>query len=149
MRQQLRPDARVHGVITDGGSYPGVIPATSEAHFFIHAADRVYFNEVIQKFKSCAEGAAIATGTRVDFHYYDYQFDNMVNNMVLASRVRDYLVEFGSVSFAPCRTFFGPIELGNLSHVIPCIHLLVNITDGSVYHAARRILFLGGQLPGG
>ena len=66
MRQQLRPDARVHGVITNGGSYPGVIPATSEAHFFIHAADRVYLNEVIQKFKSCAEGAAIATGTRVE-----------------------------------------------------------------------------------
>ena len=36
-RQQFRPDQRVHGVITNGGDKPNIIPAESESHYYIRA----------------------------------------------------------------------------------------------------------------
>ena len=68
-----------------------------------------------------------------NFHYYDYQFDNMVNRTRLGQPGAITWSSLVPVPLAPCRTFSAPSILGNLSHVIPCIHLLVNITDGSVY----------------
>src|SRR5712692_7833565 len=65
MRQQLRPDARVHGIITAGGSAANVIPDYAAARFSIRALDRRYQQEVLRRFIAAAEVAALATGTRL------------------------------------------------------------------------------------
>lgn len=134
MRASLRDDARIHGVITQGGITPSIIPSHAEAHFYLHARDRVYLEEMIKKFEAAAEAAAVATSTRVEFDHYPYQFNDMVNNLTLAGRVRDYLVgEFAFGSFGPRSEFFGPVDLGNVSHFIPSIHILVDIGQGTLY----------------
>ncbi|HEY7142003.1 MAG TPA: amidohydrolase, partial [Methylomirabilota bacterium] len=65
MRQQLRPDARIHGVITDGGRQPNIIPEYTAAAFYLRSLDKVYLQEVRRRFEAAAEGAATATGCRV------------------------------------------------------------------------------------
>src|SRR5499433_3003927 len=37
MRQQLRPDARIHGVIVKGGDQPNIIPEYTSAEFYLRA----------------------------------------------------------------------------------------------------------------
>lgn len=64
LRQQLRSHARVHGIITDGGKAPNIIPDYAAAHFYVRANDRPYTDEVVGKILQCAEGAALATGCR-------------------------------------------------------------------------------------
>ena len=49
LRQHLRGDARVHGVITHGGSAANVVPDYAEANFFLRAEDRGYLAEVVDK----------------------------------------------------------------------------------------------------
>ena len=65
MRQQLRPDARIHGVITIGGQQPNIIPEYTAADFYLRSLDKVYLQEVRRRFEAAAEGAATATGCRV------------------------------------------------------------------------------------
>jgi amidohydrolase len=129
LRQQMRPDGRIHGVITKGGLAPNVIPDHTEGRFYVRAKDRNYLNLLSEQFKACARGASEATGTKVEFLNYENGFDDMVNNNTLAERMRDYMVEaLGSEPFKRAPDTFGSIDMGNVSHVVPGIHVLVDIT---------------------
>jgi amidohydrolase len=131
LRQQMRPDARVHGIITKGGIAPNIIPEHTEARFYIRAKRRDYLNTLGEQFKACAQGAAMASGTRVEFENYEPSFDDMVNNHTLAERVRDYLVNvLGSGPFERAPESFGSIDMGNVSYVVPAVHLLIDIANG-------------------
>ena len=131
LRQQILPDARIHGIISNGGAAPNIIPDHTMARFYLRAKQRSYLNELNQKFLACVQGAALATGTRFETRMYENPFDDMLNNVVLAERMRDYLIEIigvQKVDRAP--EHFGSIDMGNVSHVVPAVHVLVDITEG-------------------
>jgi amidohydrolase len=64
-RQQIRPEARIHGVITRGGEQANIIPEYTAAEFYLRAPTRDYCKELLRRFEGCAEGAATATGCTV------------------------------------------------------------------------------------
>src|ERR687896_157584 len=53
MRQQLRPDARVHGIIANGGAQPNIIPEYTSAEFYLRAPDTAYCHELLRRFQGC------------------------------------------------------------------------------------------------
>jgi metal-dependent amidase/aminoacylase/carboxypeptidase family protein len=65
LRQHLRDDVRIHGIITDGGKAPNVVPDFAAANFMLRSRDRAYLNEVVDKVRRVAEGAAHLTGARI------------------------------------------------------------------------------------
>jgi amidohydrolase len=139
LRQQLKPDVRIHGIISKGGDAPNVIPEYTEGHFYVRAQQRVYLDEVVKKFYACSEAAAQATGCRLKISKYEEDFDEMVNNLTLAQRVRDYLVDnLGSGPFEYAPVHFGSIDMGNVSHVVPGIHVLVDIANGQAMSPHTR-----------
>jgi amidohydrolase len=140
LRQQIQPDARIHGVIVDGGKAPNIIPDFTMAHFYVRAKKRRYLNELVEKFKGCVQAGASATGTQMTMRYYENSFDDMLSNVTLAKRVRDYMVEaLGVKSFHRSPDTFGSVDMGNVSHVTPAIHILVDIAQGKplVPHTAE------------
>ena len=131
LRQQVRPDARLHGVIVNGGAAPNIIPDHTLGRFYIRAKQRSYLNELRQKFLACVQGAALATGTRCETRLYENPFDDMQNNLVLAERMRDYLSEvLGVAHIERAPEHFGSIDMGNVSHVVPAVHVLVDVAQG-------------------
>jgi amidohydrolase len=130
LRQQARPDARIHGIITKGGVAPGIIPDHTESRFYVRAGDRIYLNELVVHVKSCAQAAALATGTSVEFEPFENSMDEMVNNTPLACRASEYCEALGASPFKLEPDSFGSIDMGNVSRVIPGIHILIDITDG-------------------
>ena len=66
MRQHVRPDVRIHGIITDGGRVPNIIPERAAARFMLRAPKRAQVEEILKRFEACAQGAALATHTEVD-----------------------------------------------------------------------------------
>lgn len=131
MRLEVTPDVRMHGVITKGGEAANIIPEFSQGRFYLRAARRSTLDQVVERFKNCARAGALATGCQVEFSNYESSYDDMLNNMALAGRFRDYMVqELGSGPFLPSPDSFGSIDMGNVSHVVPAIHALVDISDG-------------------
>lgn len=131
LRQQILPDARIHGIISNGGAAPNIIPDHTMGRFYLRAKQRTYLNELNQKFMACVQGAAIATGTRFETRMYENPFDDMLNNLVLAERMRDYLTEIiGVQKVERAPEHFGSIDMGNVSHVVPAVHVLVDVTEG-------------------
>ena len=122
LRQQLRPDARVHGIITKGGTAPNMIPHQTEARFYIRSERRGYLDEVTRKVKNCAAGAAKAAGCRLRVRKFEHSLDNVVNNPTLAALMEKKLRGLGVRDIAPKDEVPGSTDFGNLSRRVPALY---------------------------
>ena len=66
LRQMVPEDVRLMGIITDGGQVVNAIPDFAECKFSIRAARLDTLQDVIDRLKTCAKAAAMATGTRLE-----------------------------------------------------------------------------------
>ena len=67
MREHVPSDARIHYVITRGGGAPNVVPDFAEVYYYCRHPQVETVNEIWQRIVNAAEGAAMGTGTRVDY----------------------------------------------------------------------------------
>ncbi len=156
MRQQLRPDARLHGVITDGGAQPNIIPEYTSAEFYLRALDSAYCHELLRRFEAAAEGAAAATGCRVKVAQDGPMHEPLKPNATMADIFRRNL-EWIDFPEDPDdgEAGFGSTDCGNVSQTIPTIHPYVRISpDGVPGHSrefaewARSPIARAGMLAG-
>lgn len=127
LRQQLKPDVRIHGIITKGGDAVNVIPELTEAEFLVRATEVEYLRQVQEKVRNCARAGALATGCTVEFSE-GLLYENRINNMVMARRFQRYLEAQGVVVSEPDpKAGVGSSDIGNVSRVCPTIHPYVSI----------------------
>ncbi|HZG88528.1 M20 family metallopeptidase [Paenibacillus sp.] len=130
LRQQTASDARIHGVITNGGKAPNVIPDYACADFYVRAATRAYTNELVEKVKRCAEGAALATGCSLEVSNYEFSYDELRTNETLSDAFTSALVELGVPESAiQTGNDHGSLDLGNVSLQCPAAHPYVQVVD--------------------
>ncbi len=65
LRKNMRPEARIQGIITEGGKAPNVVPDRAVADFYIRYPDEVYLAQEAEMVDNAARAAALATGTKV------------------------------------------------------------------------------------
>ena len=136
LRQQLRPDARVHGIITNGGMAPNIIPEAASATFYVRAATLDYMWEVCQKVVACAEGAAHATGAELRTVQLPTVYEPLKLNKTLLGVFKANLERLGLADEPPIPHRWGSSDIGNLSQVIPAIQPYVKIAEtGTPIHS--------------
>ncbi len=127
-RQQLRPQARIHGIVTHGGDAPNIIPEHTAAVFYVRALDPGYLREVVRRFEACAQGAARATGTRAKVTAEPFLYEPMRMNRTLSERFRAHLAAAGvEEDPPPPRPPLASSDVGNVSQVLPTIHPWIGI----------------------
>ena len=89
LRQHLREDVRIHGIISDGGRAPNVVPDFAAANFMLRCRDRDYLQEtVVEKIRQVAEGAALITGAELEVSPFYPFYENVLPNSGLANAMR-------------------------------------------------------------
>ncbi|MDQ7829900.1 MAG: M20 family metallopeptidase [Armatimonadota bacterium] len=127
LRQQLRDDARIHGIITYGGSAVNVIPDRAEAVFSVRAADGEYAQEAMAKVVNCAQAAAQATGATLEYEIVP-GYAAIRPNRPLAEAFARHLEALGwPIDPAPERPRMGSTDMGNVSVALPAIHPYIAI----------------------
>jgi amidohydrolase len=128
LRQQVRSDARIHGVITYGGGAPNVIPPFTSARFRVRAADAVYAKELFGRVIACAEAGARATGARMEWREYAYPYLNMVPNQAIGDAMRANLQAVGRTAVPrDGDEGSGSTDFGNVSHRVPAAYAYLGI----------------------
>jgi amidohydrolase len=128
LRQHIRGDARIHGIITDGGEAPNIVPAHSAAVFLVRALDYDYLAALKDKVLNCFNGASIASGARLEYRWRDRTYAPMNNNMILAGLFKQNLESLGRQVEAFDPHFgLGSTDMGNVSQVVPSIHATIAI----------------------
>jgi len=129
-RQQLRPAARVHGVIREGGTAANIIPDRTSAWFMLRSDDVADYERMRTGFGALCDAAALATGTSVRVSFSGWAA-KMVDNPVLSERFRANMTAHGIADMGPDEDF-GSTDMANVSWVCPTIHPDLAICDEGV-----------------
>lgn len=123
LRQHIKSDARIHGIITHGGDAPNVVPHYAAAQFFIRAADRTYLEVLEEKVRRIAEGAALMTETTVEVTRVGPTCYDMRPSYVIGRRYEENMRRAGMAINARDQSTRGSYstDFGNVSYVVPAV----------------------------
>ncbi len=123
LRQQLPAGVRVHGVVREGGQAPNVIPERAAAEIWVRALDGTALDDAAARLARCAEGAAQATGTRLEARELESSSPALRANLALAGCYRAQLERMGlpETAHAPDQAI-GSSDITHVSRAVPTIH---------------------------
>jgi len=139
LRQHVTDDVRIHGVITEGGSAPNIVPDFAQVRMYVRAEDVDYLDEVVERVKESARGAARGAGCEVQFRQTANRYANLICNDPLAETYAENLSVLGiSADHTPRRG--GSTDMGNVSQIVPSIHPYVAIApEGVAGHSTEFV----------
>jgi amidohydrolase len=118
LRQQLRPQVRVHGIVTEGGQAPNMVPERASASLMVRAGDPATLEAVYERVANCARAGALASGTQVEIERITTVLNTRVNE-TLSALIAANLAQLGEVvNPAPLDTS-GSSDFGSVSHAVP------------------------------
>jgi len=139
MRQHIKDGARIHGVITDGGAKPNIVPEHAAANFYVRALENDYRDELLEKLRACAEGAALAIGATLDFKIVGHSYKAMKPNRAIGDAFVKNLAQLGEpLNPPPLDAGMGSTDMGDVSQVVPSIHAYIQICDENVAGHSRE-----------
>ena len=155
LRQHVPSDVRIHGIISDGGVAPNIVPDYAAAKFYFRSKDKNTLLSVIEKVKRCAEGAEAMTGATCKISRFENPYDNLRTNRALSDLFTANLKALGEEKIYAPSDGVGSIDIGNVSHVVPVIHPWIGIgnpdlvihtkefADCTITEQARETLYKG------
>jgi amidohydrolase len=128
LRQHIRPTERIHGIVTDGGTKPNIVPARAAAEFYARAADAGALALLKARVESCFKAGAEATGARLEVTWGAVDYLDLHTSWPLAEAFQSNAETLGRV-FTPMADlppgWAGSTDMGNVSHRVPSIHPLI------------------------
>ena len=127
LRQHVRPETRMHGIIHQGGAAPNIVPESAVARFYFRSPWRSQLDRIVEKALNAARGAAMATETEVQWRNFELSFDDVQPNPAAEKMMEDV---FGSrgVAFGPSPGPQGSSDVGNVSKRCPTLQPTLSIT---------------------
>ena len=85
VRASMRPEARVQGIIMEGGAAPNVVPDRDRGRF-LYPLPRRYLSAQVREFvDNAARAAALATGTKLKIDNYGQDRDGISSRGAIGS----------------------------------------------------------------
>lgn len=128
LRQQLRPHARIHGIVVEGGTAANVIPDRTVGRFMVRSADDAYLAEVKRRFLNLCEAAALATDTSVEVEFSGGS-RTMKTNRAIAERWVANAAAYGILDEGQDDNY-GSTDMTTVSWALPAIHPDLSICVG-------------------
>src|SRR3990170_1262978 len=137
LRQQVRPDCRIHGIITNGGAAANIIPEYAAATFYVRAPRIDAMWDLYKRVVACAEGAAKAAGAALKVTQHDNVYEPMKSSRVLLDLFAANMQTVGLSEGEAIPDRKGSSDIGNVSQVIPAIQPMVAIAPlGMAIHTS-------------
>ncbi|XP_027857249.1 peptidase M20 domain-containing protein 2 isoform X1 [Xiphophorus couchianus] len=137
LRQQLKPEWKLHGIIKHGGAKPNIIPAYSELEFYLRTPRLSDLWDLKAKAEACFRAAALATGCQVEIIYPAHTYSNILPNDTLATLYKSNGEALGMVFPEQPASFSGSTDFGNVSFIVPGIHPFFHIGTDALNHTEK------------
>lgn len=134
LRQQLKPEWRLHGIIKHGGVKPNIIPDFSELLFYLRTPLLKDLCILKEKAETCFRAAALATGCKVEISYPSHENHNILPNATLAKLYEANGKALGIQFPEQPHNFSGSTDFGNVSFNVPGIHPFFYICTDAFNH---------------
>lgn len=149
LRQHLPSVDRVHGIITEGGEAPNIVPAKAAAWFYARSDTSENLELLIKKVVDCARGAARSSGARLRVKRNPITYAPMRVNSAFAGLFRENLEKLGIKEPNPLPPLaMGSSDVGNVSQKIPTIHPQIQMVAPEVSAHTPAFANAAGGPPG-
>jgi len=98
MREHIIQEARIHYVITDGGKAPNVVPDFAEVYYYARHNTRDVVIDIFDRIVKAAEGAALGTGTTMDYEMIGGVHE-LLPNLTLQKVMHENLSKVGGIDY--------------------------------------------------
>ena len=138
LRQHIRPTERIHGIITEGGEKPNIVPRRAAATWYVRSNTISTLQPLKQRVLNCLEGATSACGCSMSAMWDDHTYADVRDNMAVVDSYVQNMASLGRVVRDPRiegRAVMGSTDMGNVSYLMPSIHPMVKVApDGVAIH---------------
>ncbi len=127
LRQHIRSDERVHGIVTAGGDKPNIVPALARTEWMVRSPTIASLAPLKQRVETALRAGATAAGCEVEIHWNDIVYADMLDNEVMIGLYTANAAARGRTVTepAPGEGVVGSTDMGNVSYVVPSIHPMV------------------------
>ncbi len=137
LRQHVRSTDRIHGIVTDGGDAPNIVPERTAGQWYVRSRNLDELTELYPKVQRCFEAGALATGARVRFDEPGPAYSEFLPDQDLVELWRHEAAAAGrALPVEPLAgELAGSTDMANVSLAMPAIHPMLAIdSDGAVNH---------------
>ncbi|MDB4813879.1 M20 family metallopeptidase [Acidimicrobiia bacterium] len=132
-RQQMVSTNRMHGVITNGGFKPNIIPSYTSSEWYLRALNEDNLLKIESDFKNFVNAAAMSTKCDVKIESPDYRYTEIDNNKVMYELYKENSLSVDRkmiLQSEAARPGLGSTDMGNVSLAMPSIHPMLSIDSG-------------------
>lgn len=138
MREHLKKDARIHGIISNGGEAANIVPDLAVTNFYIRAESKSYLNQLEDKLMNAAKGASLAAGTELESSYYETPCMNLITNQKLSEIYIKNIKQMGVTEIYDNDQATGSTDAGDVSQACPTIHPYFAISEDELTGHSRE-----------
>jgi amidohydrolase len=134
LRQHILPTERIHGIFTNSGEKPNIVPRETEMDWYVRSPTIETLQPLKERVAKCLEGGAMAADCTVTFDWKKNTFADLVDNVPLLESYIRNASQFGrkmTTEFLP-GTGGGSTDMGNISYLVPSIHPMLQVAPSGV-----------------
>ncbi|MDA2966456.1 MAG: M20 family metallopeptidase [Actinomycetota bacterium] len=149
LRQHIRPTERIHGIITEGGEKPNIVPRRAAAKWYVRSDTISTLQPLKARVVNCLEGATSACGCSMSTTWDDHTYADVRDNMAIVNSFVSNMATLGRLVRDPRtdgRSVMGSTDMGNVSYLMPAIHPMVKVApDGVAIHTEDFAHYAGSE----
>jgi amidohydrolase len=130
LRQHIRPTERIHGIFTDGGDKPNIVPRYAAAEWYVRSPTLKSLEKLKPRVVACLEAGAQAAGCEIEIEWQDPAYADMVDNRTMLDLYTANAATTGRTLVDPSTggdQVVGSTDMGNVSYVVPSIHPMIKV----------------------
>ncbi len=150
LRQHIGPQERIHGIFTNGGERPNIVPSSAAMNWYVRSGTLEGLERLKPRVVAALEAGALAAGCEVSITWRDPVYADLMDNPVLSGLYSANAARLGRTVLRPDSTtaVVGSTDMGNVSHVVPSIHPMIAAAPKGVGIHTPEFAIHAGSEPG-
>ncbi|HEY4376168.1 MAG TPA: M20 family metallopeptidase [Acidimicrobiales bacterium] len=134
LRQHIRPDERIHGIFTEAGDAPNVVPERAGALWYVRSPTLRRLEKLKARVMACLQAGAEAAGCTMEHRWIDPAYADLVDIDPFIDLYRANAARVGRTLADPAVVghVVGSTDMGNVSHLVPSIHPMIAVSPPTV-----------------
>ena len=148
LRQHIRPEERIHGIFTDAGEKPNIVPEHAAAQWYVRSRNMASLEPLKDRVLACLGAGATASGCTMTHEWIDPPFLDMIDNAPLLDLYCANAAEVGRAVAEPnpMSVVAGSTDMGNVSYAVPAIHPMIKVAPaGCAIHTPDFAIHARGE----
>jgi metal-dependent amidase/aminoacylase/carboxypeptidase family protein len=136
LRQHITPEERVHGVLTEAGEKPNIVPRRAAAQWYVRSPSAEGLEQLKGRVLTCLHAGAAAAGCTMQHAWDDHPYLDVRDNEAMMAAFAANAAALGRPLTDPRSSgaprVLGSTDMGNVSYRCPSIHPMLQVAPRGV-----------------